>query len=161
MQIRQEAVKQILDYSILIDIIKNISDDVLRAYAVKVLTERSSKSWNESNDQQLLFYIAIHTQDSDIRQTVAKKITDKEFLNNLGNLKDAVTGLPFLLDDDLIRMKMQGSKKGVGCPFYKGGLCVPPIGGIKAIVPCSLQEGRYISNCFVYPIHLSKKQRGY
>jgi len=63
-------------------------------------------------------------------------------------------------DVALQQMRSRGSRKGMGCPFYDDRLCVPPVGGRSAATGCSLQQGSYMS-CFVYPIHESKKQRGY
>lgn len=42
-----------------------------------------------------------------------------------------------------------------GCPFSKGGLCVPP--GETTGPPCSFDGSDYKRLCAVYPMHKARK----
>lgn len=53
------------------------------------------------------------------------------------------------LDALKVGNKAQTNPYGQSCPYYSGGMCVPPVG--PSLFACSLQEGNYL-NCNVYPL---------
>ena len=92
--------------------------------------------------------IADHFIDKTLKSEAAKRLND---IRQREAQEEART--------ELAMLKARGSKFGIGCPFYEGGLCNPGIRGYSA-TPCSLAKGTYHS-CFALPVIISKKQRGY